>query len=64
MKKVASRRNTETKSMKCVNSDPDNSKWGYVAPKGGCENVVNNVDANTTSVLCWQCTSKTTSTKM
>jgi hypothetical protein len=50
--------------MKCVNSDPDNSKWGYVAPRGGCENVVNNVDANTTSVLCWECTSKTTSTKM
>ena len=54
MKKVnfGSRKNQETKNLVCMNSKPDESKWGYVAPEGGCTEVVKNVDENTDRALC------------
>ena len=64
MKKVnfGSRKNQETKNLVCMNSNPDESKWGYVAPEGGCTEVVKNVDENTDRALCWRCTQKITNT--
>ena len=47
-------------SLACMNSNPDESKWGQYAPPGGCDEIVHNVDANTVKVLCWKCTSKST----
>ena len=52
---MAKSRLSETKTLICVNSDPEKSKYWKYAPHGGCtEEVV--VDANTTSVLCHKCT--------
>lgn len=48
--------------MLCMNSDPENSKWGMYAPPGGCTEKVM-VDSNVTKVLCWRCTSATTNMK-
>ena len=45
------------KQMKCMNHDPENSKWGEYAPLGGCDEVVS-VDQKTDRVLCWRCTSR------
>lgn len=44
-------------SMKCMNSNPEESKWGAFAPKGGCTETVM-VDSNTSKVLCSRCTSR------
>ncbi len=44
-----------THSLKCMNHDPDNSKWGMFAPSGGCCEVVV-CDKNAVKVLCWRCT--------
>jgi len=49
------------KSMRCVNSNPKKSKWGQYAPAGGCDEIVYNVDKETTSALCWKCTSRSVS---
>ena len=63
MKKATfSSKNKQTKNLLCMNSNPDESKWGYVAPMGGCDEIVNNVDENTTKALCWRCTQKITNT--
>lgn len=48
--------------MKCMNHNPEESKWGMYAPAGGCKEYVN-VDNNVTKVLCSFCTSATTSLK-
>lgn len=48
------------KTVRCMNSDPDSSKWGAWAPVGGCRRRIT-VDADVTAALCWECTSKTTS---
>lgn len=45
-------------NMLCMNTDPENSKWGMYAPPGGCTVVVENVDSNATRVLCSNCTSR------
>lgn len=50
----------ERKTLRCMNADPDNSKWGAWAPVGGCQRRVE-VDAEVNRVLCWECTSHTTS---
>lgn len=48
------------KKIKCMNHDPDNSKWGEYAPSlSGCDNIVE-VPVETTKVLCYQCTSRST----
>jgi len=44
-----------TKKLKCVNHDPENSKWGDYAPVGGCDMIVE-VDYRTDRVLCHKCT--------
>lgn len=47
-----------TKKLKCMNHDPENSKWGEYAPDmEGCDEIVE-VDEKTTKVLCWRCTSR------
>jgi len=46
-----------TKELVCVNSNPEKSKYWKWAPAGGCDEVVV-VDINTTSVLCYKCTSR------
>jgi len=44
-----------------MNHDPENSKWGEYAPSlNGCDNIVE-VPVETTKVLCYQCTSRSTS---
>ena len=44
------------KELKCMNHDPETSKWGQYAPRGGCDMIVS-VDEKTDKVLCWRCTS-------
>ena len=60
--KTYSSKDKRTKELKCMNHDPENSKWGMYAPRGGCDEVVT-VDGNTDKVLCWRCTSATTNLK-
>lgn len=55
-KTTFSSKNRSTKEMLCMNSDPENSKYGIYAPPGGCDVVVKNVDGNTAKVLCNYCT--------
>ena len=46
------------KKIKCMNHDPENSKWGEYAPDlTGCKEVVE-VPVETNKVLCWRCTSR------
>lgn len=48
------------KKIKCMNWEPENSKWGEYAPSlNGCDNIVE-VPVETTKVLCHQCTSRST----
>jgi len=63
MRKTKSRgsKDREVKNLLCMNSDPENSKWGEYAPPGGCNEIVKNVDASTTYALCWKCTSRSAS---
>ena len=58
--KTRGSKNREAKSLLCMNSNPDESKWGMYAPPGGCDEIVHNVDESTTKVLCWKCTSRST----
>jgi hypothetical protein len=60
---MKSRKNKEPKSLACMNVNPEESKYGYVAPRGGCLELVENVDENTTKALCWRCTQKLANTK-
>lgn len=46
---------TQTKKLKCMNSDPHSSKWWKYAPQGGCDEIVE-VDIKTDRVLCHKCT--------
>ena len=46
---------TQTKQLKCQNSDPETSKYWKYAPHGGCDEVVE-VDVKTDRVLCHKCT--------
>lgn len=57
-----SSKDRELRAMKCMNHDPENSKWGDYAPAGGCDELVN-VDAQVEKVLCWRCTMATTNLK-
>lgn len=43
------------KKIKCMNHNPEESKWGQYAPIDGCTNIVE-VPVETTAVLCYQCT--------
>ena len=44
-----------------MNWETENSKWGEYAPSlNGCDNIVE-VPVETTKVLCYQCTSRSTS---
>jgi len=45
--------------LKCMNWNPETSKWGDWAPDGGCREKVE-VDSEVAKVLCWRCTSRTT----
>jgi len=45
--------------MKCMNSNPEESKWGQFAPSGGCNEVVM-VDSSVGKVLCNSCTMRIT----
>lgn len=47
---------TEYKKIKCMNHDPENSKWGQYAPMGGCDEIIE-VGKEVDRVLCWRCTS-------
>lgn len=47
--------NSQTKKLKCQNSDPEGSKYWKYAPLGGCNEVVE-VDIKTDRVLCHKCT--------
>ena len=50
-----------TKKLKCMNHDPENSKWGEYAPEDGpCLETIN-VDERTDRALCWRCTSRSVS---
>lgn len=63
-KPTFSSRKGHSKDLLCMNSNPEESKWGYVAPQGGCTEIVRNVDENTDKALCWRCTQKITNSKM
>jgi len=43
------------KQVKCMNHDPENSKWGEYAPEGGCQETMW-IDENSSKGLCWRCT--------
>lgn len=45
------------KKIKCMNHNPEESKWGQYAPIDGCTNIVE-VPVETDRVLCYQCTSR------
>jgi hypothetical protein len=46
------------KTVKCMNHDPENSKWGEYAPEDGpCEETLQ-IDERSTKGLCWRCTSR------
>lgn len=53
-------KNKEVKSLLCMNSNPNESKWGQYAPAGGCDEIVYNVDVDASKVLCWKCTCRFT----
>jgi len=57
MARTKSRRSKEMRELKCMNSNPETSKWGDWAPEGGCDEVVL-VDEDVAKVLCWRCTSR------
>ncbi|MDA9262984.1 hypothetical protein OAC86_01185 [bacterium] len=65
MKKSKPRRsnNRSLTAMKCMNSNPEESKWGQFAPAGGCDEVVM-VDDNVDRVLCSYCTTRSTNIKI
>ena len=48
-----------TQILKCMNHEPENSKWGMYAPSDGCREVVV-CDMNVAKVLCWKCTCAST----
>ena len=50
-------RKSGQKEVKCMNHDPENSKWGHYAPEGGCQETMF-IDENSTRGLCWQCTQR------
>jgi len=45
------------KKIKCMNHNPEESKWGQYAPIDGCKVIVE-VPVETDRVLCHQCTSR------
>lgn len=45
------------KTVKCMNHDPENSKWGEYAPLGGCDETLE-IDERSDRGLCWKCTSR------
>jgi len=48
------------KLVKCMNHDPEASKWGQYAPDGGCSEKLY-IDEASTAGLCWKCTSSSVS---
>ena len=44
------------KEVKCMNWEPENSKWGHYAPVGGCKEMMK-IDENSTKGLCSKCVS-------
>lgn len=44
--------------MICMNSNPEDSKWGDYAPEDGACEMWTEVGHKTTASLCWQCTSR------
>jgi len=60
--KVVKRKGTGGyKKIKCMNHDPENSKWGEYAPTlEGCDEIVE-VPEETSKVLCFKCTSRSAS---
>lgn len=46
----------KTTSLKCMNSNPETSKWGLYAPIGGCDEIIHNVSTDTKWALCYKCT--------
>ena len=63
-KPTFSSRKGDNKDLLCMNSNPEESKWGYAAPQGGCTEIVRNVDVNTDKALCWRCTQEITNQKV
>lgn len=45
------------KKVKCMNHDPENSKWGQYAPEGGCTETLL-IDGRSDRGLCWRCTQR------
>jgi len=45
------------KKIKCMNSEPETSKWRAWAPDGGCEEE-GIVDEVVDKWLCWRCTGR------
>lgn len=46
------------KTVKCMNHDPENSKWGEYAPEDGpCQEMMQ-IDERSARGLCWRCTSR------
>ena len=48
----------ELRMLKCMNSQPETSKWGDWAPVDGCKNSVE-VGQDVAKVLCSDCTQQT-----
>jgi hypothetical protein len=45
------------KTVKCMNHEPETSKWGKYAPDGGCKEMMS-IDIKSTRGLCFRCTSR------
>jgi|TARA_B110000483_G_scaffold11458_1_gene13217 hypothetical protein len=49
------------KEVKCMNHDPENSKWGEYAPEdGACKELIM-IDEKSDRGLCYRCTSRSVS---
>ena len=48
------------KEVNCMNHDPETSKWGQFAPKGGCDELLQ-IDQTSDRGLCSRCTSRSVS---
>jgi hypothetical protein len=46
-----------SKLVKCMNHDPETSKWGQYAPDGGCDETMY-IDEKSDRGLCFRCTSR------
>lgn len=46
-----------SRKVRCMNHEPQDSKYGDWAPRGGCDEWVE-IDGQSVKGLCWRCTNR------